>query len=456
MWATAKILQRQRALWPARAEIWTHCQIPGKNVMFFAGQRTQQAGPSSSSTTRHFTIPTRYVGMGMTAKDTDTDMMAPVITKTSAKITSDTATMGEDEWLAWIKSLEPMDVERELHKIKRNMGSFYTLGHYGDALTSALKLERVIESTIGKKNPVYASCLNNIALMNKMLGNTDVASDKYSESLQVYEETVGKQHPSYAATMSNIGILYRGMAESVTGMDRIQHLDSAEQALKVALEIRVDLAPNKQLAACRDALNSAMNLALVRRTMKKGDDAVAVICQDELRGILDMCRELCGDADSMTAVVLSNLGLVMKGRGLHEDALVAYQEALDIRSKTLGDAHPDSIVSMHNLAELYLAMGEEKKSEELQQGILDILDKNPATSSASGASSSSEANDSEVPQGRGQPGLTAKQPFQPSNSSSGEAPKVGEGRKEFQPQDDGPPVTFATRKMKGKGKGKKG
>jgi tetratricopeptide (TPR) repeat protein len=364
------------------------------------------------------------------------DFMAPVITKTSGKSKEDSINMAEDEWVEWVQSLEPMDIERELHKVKRAMGSYYTLGHYGDALNSALKLERVIDNTIGRMNPVYASCLNNIALMNKMLGHNDVAVTKYTEALQVYEGTVGKEHASYASTLSNVGILYRTMSEGdgVKGMERLEHLDSAEEALQSALDIRIALAPNKSMSQSREALNSAMNLAMVKRlqsSKSSAADKAANKCEETLQEVLQMCRELCGNNDSMTAVVLSNLGIVLKARSKFSDASKAYTEALNIRSSTLGDAHPDSIVSMHNLAELYLAMNEQEKSEQMQQAILDILDKNPTPT-----------------QPKTQPGLQAKQPWDDEEKEIEE--KIAAADKTM--KQAGPPVTFATRKKKPKKK----
>jgi hypothetical protein len=56
---------------------------------------------------------------------------------------------------------------------------------------------------------------------------------------------------------------------------------------------------------------------------------------------------------------LNNLGLVQKELKRYPEAEASYSEALMIRSSSLGDLHPDTIVSMHNLAELHIAQGEE-------------------------------------------------------------------------------------------------
>lgn len=107
---------------------------------------------------------------------------------------------------------------------------------------------------------MYASCLNNIALMNKMVGNNEKAMDLYIRALQIYEDTLnrgdeegamggtndakntgagavmggnrirkGKFHASYASTLTNLGLLYKNMATS--GRDGNSNTDtSAEPA----------------------------------------------------------------------------------------------------------------------------------------------------------------------------------------------------------------------------------
>jgi tetratricopeptide (TPR) repeat protein len=123
--------------------------------------------------------------------------------KTSVDDTHNSEEMSPEEWLAWVKTLPDMDIEKELHGVKKEMGAYYSQGNYTAALDSAVKLEDVVRSTIGTDNAVYASCLNNVALMNKMLGHTALAMDKYTAALQLYEKTVGKGHASYV--ICNIG-----------------------------------------------------------------------------------------------------------------------------------------------------------------------------------------------------------------------------------------------------------
>ena len=137
--------------------------------------------------------------------------------------------------------MTPIDVEKELFKIKRRMGGYYSKGMYHDALICAVELEQHVGEVMGMKNAVYASCLNNVALMNKMLGNTDTAMSKYTEALQTYEDVVGKNHSSYVSTLANLGVLYKALAETATGMERLQLIERADESLTDAYKLRQGL-----------------------------------------------------------------------------------------------------------------------------------------------------------------------------------------------------------------------
>lgn len=102
-----------------------------------------------------------------------------------------------------------MDVEKELFGLKRQMGSFYAKGLYKDALSVAETLRDSVEEHLGKDNSIYASSLNNVALMTKHLGNHEESLKLYTEALHVYYKSVGREHTSYASTLSNLGALYK-------------------------------------------------------------------------------------------------------------------------------------------------------------------------------------------------------------------------------------------------------
>ena len=108
------------------------------------------------------------------------------------------------------KGTSDVDIEKELFRLKRAIGGYYSVGKYGDALKMAIQLEEKTLEIFGKSSPVYASSVNNVGLMQKMLGNTEFAMNKYIHALQIYEISVGKHHSSYLSTLTNLGVLYKG------------------------------------------------------------------------------------------------------------------------------------------------------------------------------------------------------------------------------------------------------
>ena len=61
-----------------------------------------------------------------------------------------------------------------------------------------------------------------------------------------------------------------------------------------------------------------------------------------------------GEENISCAVILNSLGLLYKKQNKFERSLDAYQRALNVREGTLGEDHPDSIATRHNIAELYI------------------------------------------------------------------------------------------------------
>lgn len=60
---------------------------------------------------------------------------------------------------------DSLEKEKELFALKRAIAQAYNKGHYADALARAVEMQGKAEDLYGKNNPVYASCLNNTALM---------------------------------------------------------------------------------------------------------------------------------------------------------------------------------------------------------------------------------------------------------------------------------------------------
>jgi tetratricopeptide (TPR) repeat protein len=153
------------------------------------------------------------------------------------------------------------------------MTAQYSKGDYEMALRIAVELLQKSEELYGKKNPVYASGLNNIALMQKMLGEYNQALDRYTEALHVYEDVQGKNSASYASTLSNLGSLYRLRAAESTGMAKHQNYLRADEALTDSLRLRQEILG----AAHRDTITSEVLLAGLRRNQGNAQEGLAML-----------------------------------------------------------------------------------------------------------------------------------------------------------------------------------
>jgi tetratricopeptide (TPR) repeat protein len=75
-------------------------------------------------------------------------------------------------------------------------------------------------------------------------------------------------------------------------------------------------------------------------------------------------------AQLLLATAKNNLALCLKSKGAYEEAEELYREVLNNRANMLGPEHQDTMTSMHNLAELYRAVGDEQAAHEVQEELM--------------------------------------------------------------------------------------
>ena len=52
-----------------------------------------------------------------------------------------------------------------------NILTFLLVGNYGEALECAIELQEKVKIVMGTECAIYASCLNNVALMHKLVSS---------------------------------------------------------------------------------------------------------------------------------------------------------------------------------------------------------------------------------------------------------------------------------------------
>lgn len=65
----------------------------------------------------------------------------------------------------------------------KGVQNLFKAGQYKEALDVSMGMKDWLEQELGEDHPVYASCLNNIALMHKMMNEMDEAVHWYSQAL---------------------------------------------------------------------------------------------------------------------------------------------------------------------------------------------------------------------------------------------------------------------------------
>lgn len=282
-----------------------------------------------------------------------------------------------------------MEAEKDVGLALCEVQQLYQQGQYSEALQVSLGMRDWLERELGEDHPVYASCLNNIALMYKMTNELEDAVHYYAMALDKYKRTVGTSHRSYAATLNNLGLVFLMQAQQAEAsggkkLHAMASLESAEATLREVLTIRTQVLEKDDPAL----LSTKSNLASVLQRTGRGAEA-----EEMLRTTLALVLERTqGKKDSPeVATAMNNLGYLLKAEGRWEEAREFYQNALRIRRAIFLPNHPQVIVSLNNLAELCLIIpGSEAEGKALQEEILGLLSVNDSGSGGRGSGEGGE------------------------------------------------------------------
>ena len=242
-------------------------------------------------------------------------------------------------------------------------------GNYEDAVGIAKELRKHAFYAYGGFHPVFASAVNNQALVHKSLGELQVANNLFELALDAYEKCVGKDHASYATVLSNLG----------TVQSSLGNLDIALKYYQDCLAIRTKLFPEDHA----DIISLQLLLGSVYRKQHLLNRAFEYQSK-----ALTSFKQKFGLEHTATATSMNNLALTCKDLALKakvdekDPSKVAYyfgqaenllHIACGVRARCLGSTHADFIASMHNLAEVYEAWDQKEKANNVRRSILEHL-----------------------------------------------------------------------------------
>ena len=247
-----------------------------------------------------------------------------------------------------------------------DLGSLYqAMGDYAKAEPLLQEALRIRQKVLGSEHADTAGSLSYLGELYQAIGEYPKAESLLQEALRILQKVLGPEHPDTAVGFENLGSLYQAMGDYA----------KAEPLLQEALRIRQKVLGSEHA----DTAGSLSYLGELYQAM--GDYAKA---EPLLQEALRIRQKVLGSEHPGTAASLIDLAHLYWAMGVFqgEQGPVArdnyakaeplYQEALRIRQKVLGSEHPDTALTLNNLAQVYLETGEYAKAELLFQEALRI------------------------------------------------------------------------------------
>ncbi len=268
----------------------------------------------------------------------------------------------------------PRDIEQSIADLQQDTKVCLSQNDFAGALTAATTCLEVTEAHFGKVHAATACAINNIGQVHRQAGDGKGALPFMMDALEAYEKACGLEHVSTGQAMANLGLLHLALAPGCKGMERVEHVEDGRALLERALECK-----RKALGERHAQVGVAMyQLASALRAQKKYGEAEKLLLAS-----IALLREVEGKEGLTTSTALNNAGFLYKERGEYPKAQAFYREALAIRWAKLGEKHPDSIATRHNLAECLRAGGDEEGAQTIQREILALF---PAAKEGPGSS----------------------------------------------------------------------
>lgn len=266
-----------------------------------------------------------------------------------------------------------------------NLGyMLYLQDRYKESIPYFKEVASLRKEYLGPNDQSYIQSLENLAEVYKTMGDFKNASKEKSKALKSitsmkeadtanYMKTVG----SYAAFFSSIGdykksdtlfnkyidyykekqedTLYAGALESYGYYLRERgSYEKAEELHKIALGIRIEHIKD-QPERYLESANYLSRVYIDNEKFFKGKDL-----------LLETLKYRLGIKKSdIYVAIYNNLGLLHKRRGLYDDAINYYSEALDLEAKLKGDTTKRYASILDNMGNLYENMGRYDKAEPL-------------------------------------------------------------------------------------------
>lgn len=200
------------------------------------------------------------------------------------------------------------------------LGGYYRgQGRFEESAQQFLLARKILEELGKTGSPDYATVLNNLAGTYRLMKRYDDAERLLSESLELYRATLGERHILYASGLNNLALVC---------LDRKDY-ERAAGFLEQAAAI-LELQPE-----CADELASSLsNLVSLYRNMGQTERA-----RQMLQRVISMFEEQLGTRTPHYHAALNTLGLCFYQEGQYEEARTWLLRARETARTLYGSSH---------------------------------------------------------------------------------------------------------------------
>ena len=271
------------------------------------------------------------------------------------------------------------------------LGQFnYELGRLGKAKAF---YRTAVELTQPGGGAEYATCLNNLAAIQKALGELSEAEAGMLKSIDVQSRLPEQDDSEMAMRWNNLAALYQDQgkleaseqayrkavslfrddgsvsvelrATTLNNLAQVYFvtgkLEEAEKLMLDALKLRRDEAARQPAHYA----NSLMTVAMLYQSTGRTKEALPL-----LTDALEILRAVKGEDHPEYATALNNLAILCEEEGAGSGSEEIFIRAQKILLDALGERHPRYQLALNNLAEHYRRTGNFAEAEKLHKGVI--------------------------------------------------------------------------------------
>lgn len=213
-----------------------------------------------------------------------------------------------------------------------------TGNYYGSEKLYRLQLASTV-SWAGPNHPDVALIMSNLAIVIKNQDRYDEAEEYARKAYEINKDVLGPEHHLSLMSLNNLAQI----------LVRLERYDQAETMLSmVAVKYDESLGPYHA-----HTLSSQLNLANVFREQKRLDEAKSLL----MKVIATYERSPCEDK-SLIISARSYAATTLHHLGDHDASISLYRVALEAQKALIGEEHPDTWLTMMNLASVLHAEGQ--------------------------------------------------------------------------------------------------